>query len=492
MLETKNHGKQLNTVIRFFFGIFLATLCVTHSASGQTREHRETSRNKVDAFCKLIPHKKEVFVGEPIQVTLAFYVHGPLLNFGISKSPQLQGLSISKADPQTHHRRETIKNKEYEIFENRYTLIPLKTGKATLESATVDYLIRVQESTASDFFYSSVHRILQKQATSEPVSIMVKDIPPYSEKVSGVGQFSNFSIAADSSTAHTNQPIKLIASVTGTGNIGNLNDIELTVPKTCKIYRSKSTFHENPASHLPSGTKTFEFVLQCTQSGDVTIPAQRLVYFDTTDEKHKVIESEPLSLTIEQRDDEPQAAPTTQPPKDISTEEATPEKIIDIHFIDEDVPLSSSPSRELPLSIMIVIMLVCGAIILMSNPLISKKITRLRFMMQGDLSIKQALVEANKDLEAALQNHQTAQLHQIFMGVISLLVGVSRNEVREEQIEKVLACKGWNPDKIHHFILFLNQCASIPFGSEIRSSSTGSGHQELFKHARYWMLLLSQ
>ena len=246
--------------------------------------------------------KQEVKVGESINLNVIFKYK---LDSKIDKlqlsEPKLENFWIKKVDDV-----EKTSEKDYIVFKQKYLLFPQKSGEYDLSSLEADIGKIVKERIPNDilndpllknsffrdsFFDSVTNRLTWQKIYSKALHISVKPLP------NNLELFGDYSITStvDKTFVDANQPVNLTISITGKGNIDDIQKYNLTISNVVSYAdepKIESTFQTD--EYGGNFTQKIAFVAQ----NDYTIPRIELTYFDKNTNQVKTIHSEPISIKV--------------------------------------------------------------------------------------------------------------------------------------------------------------------------------------------------
>lgn len=246
--------------------------------------------------------KQEVKVGESINLTVLFKYK---LDSKIDKlqlsEPKLENFWIKKVDDV-----EKTSEKDYIVFKQKYLLFPQKSGEYDLSSLEADIGKIVKERIPNDilddpllknsffrdsFFDSVTNRLTWQKIYSKALHISVKPLP------NNLELFGDYSITStvDKTSVDANQPVNLTISITGKGNIDDIQKYNLTVPNVISYAdepKIESTFQTD--EYGGNFTQKIAFVAQ----SDYTIPKIELTYFNKNTNQVKTIHSESINIKV--------------------------------------------------------------------------------------------------------------------------------------------------------------------------------------------------
>ena len=246
--------------------------------------------------------KQEVKVGESINLNVIFKYK---LDSKIDKlqlsEPKLENFWIKKVDDV-----EKTSEKDYIVYKQKYLLFPQKSGEYELSSLEADIGKIVKERISNDilddpllknsffrdsFFDSVTNRLTWQKIYSKALHISVKPLP------NNLELFGDYSITStvDKTSVDANQPVNLTISITGKGNIDDIQKYNLTIPNVVSYAdepKIESTFQTD--EYGGNFSQKIAFVAQ----NDYIIPKIELTYFDKNTNQVKTIYSEPINIKV--------------------------------------------------------------------------------------------------------------------------------------------------------------------------------------------------
>ncbi|MFA6138115.1 MAG: BatD family protein [Sulfurimonas sp.] len=246
-------------------------------------------------------NKKEMFVGEPFDLTLLFKQKRNTEAVDSKFSPpDLKGFWVKSESKPTRE-----ENGEYITTKVIYTMAPQREGSLKISGAQMSVASR---SNSRDSWGSWIPTIKWKSYFSNEVELDVKPLPV------GVSLVGNFTLSAtvDKSEINANEAVNVTVEVQGDGN---LEDIKTFKPNIDKV----SVFDEKIVIEKSRLSQKMAFV----SDEDFVIPPFELKYFDTatkeiqsvsTKEIHvKVRNAKPKEELLIKRDESAKAVQTESP-----------------------------------------------------------------------------------------------------------------------------------------------------------------------------------
>ena len=237
--------------------------------------------------------KVTVYEGEPVLVKAKIFSKLPIVT--------LAGYAPFKTDKnaeehvfpnQREYIEETrVNGKPALTFDyGKQLLIPVATGKCKI--LPFEMALRCQ----GNIFTRTV------RFKSSGLTLFVKPVPSGAPKsfIGGVGVYQ-LTQKMNATTVKQGDVLSLELTVSGTGNLHNINTPILELPEGCSIYgdperKDDFQFTEDGVT----GSITFTYHIQFTGKGELNIPGQSIAYFDPRKEKYVVVKGESLVITIKE------------------------------------------------------------------------------------------------------------------------------------------------------------------------------------------------
>lgn len=233
---------------------------------------------------RIISNKSEAYVGEPITLKIIFKQKRDERIEGIQFAPPSFPGFWAKTDGKD--RKEVVGN--YIIHNLTYILIPQQPGKYKIPAVKVSIAKMVHTQDAFSFMLQSLR---WKNIYSNELEINVKPLP------ASVSVYGHFRISAkvDKTVVNANEPVNLTLTLSGSGNIDDINDFDLKIP-SATVYSNKA----KRSSYLESGEYKGKMVQKFAIISDksYTIPPIKFKYFDKNDKRVKTIETKPIKIEV--------------------------------------------------------------------------------------------------------------------------------------------------------------------------------------------------
>jgi hypothetical protein len=271
---------------------------------GRGNESEEFVDVKADAFFAVTTNKNEVFVGEGVNTTLAFYV---------SNDNQAQ-LQFHELTTQLNEILKTIKPEN--VWEENFSIVNIKPEPINLNGKRYS-VYKIFQATffplnEEDIVFPSVglkmvkYQVAKSRSVfgqnrkegfktfySKPKTVKVKPLPehPLKENVP-VGDYQ-LSEEISKTQAETGESIALDFDVRGTGNIAYVSEPILKKDKKLEIYSPNSQENISRSGTSVMGTKSFQYYLSPKEPGEYNLSDYiQFIYFNTTKKKYDTLKSQ--------------------------------------------------------------------------------------------------------------------------------------------------------------------------------------------------------
>jgi hypothetical protein len=241
------------------------------------------------AFGIIEKSKSVIYEGEPLILNAKVYSIFDPSHLEDYQEYKLDG-ALDKHDVTTSSRitvrEEKIKRTAYYAFEHdKKVIFPIGTGKFTIEP-----------------FKLMLRRGIEGvPITSSSTAIEVKPLPGNAPKdfIGGVGQFTLTS-SIDQTNLKQGDVFTLIIEVSGYGNLQNISEPKLNLPKGFVVY-GDAIIKEDIAfgSRGAEGKITYEYNIQVAKYGELIFPETSLSYFDPIKEKYIQISTQSATLSVQ-------------------------------------------------------------------------------------------------------------------------------------------------------------------------------------------------
>ncbi|SFP51114.1 BatD family protein [Hydrogenimonas thermophila] len=254
-----------------------------------------TSSAGSDAILTMSVDKREVHVGEPVNLTVTLkyrrdknYVESQV------ESPEFSNFWIK----QVGNVQEYVEG-NYIVKKVKYIIFPQKAGNFKLEPLTAKLARRVAVKQPfgndpffnDDFFNTMFARLETKRIASNTLSIEVKPLPNSLELY---GKF-DISVTVDKKEVEANKPVKVGIRIDGYGNIDDIKKFDLNIPDAV-VYADEPKIDTRISNGKYGGT--FMQTITVVAESNFTIPSLTLKFVDSETNQPTEIKSEPIKIFV--------------------------------------------------------------------------------------------------------------------------------------------------------------------------------------------------
>lgn len=275
-------------------------------ASPSAVSEHSTSQNVQDLELVLSLDKRSVVIGEPIVAVLKLYTRVEIAGFDGVKFPTFEGFwsqEIYSPDSGIEFQRESYNGKIYNsAVLKKFLIVPQQEGKLVIEPAELVSLVTKRVSGGGQSFFDSFfdeYRTIRQKVFTKTITVNVAPLPagaPASFS-GGVGTFK-ISASLSKSQLKTHEAASLVLTVSGNGNVALLTTPDVVFPPDFEVYDTKTS--QKIDKNGMKGVKTYEFPFIPRSKGDFTIEPIKYSYYDIAKRKYVTLQTEPLSLVVEQ------------------------------------------------------------------------------------------------------------------------------------------------------------------------------------------------
>jgi len=421
---------------------------------------------------QLITDKKEVVVGEKVNCVLRLYTDDT--SIGVSQAigqPKLNSCNVTTVEtPQAR-----LDPNGQRCIEWHWTLYPHKVGTQTIPAHSVDYEAPRYENEIWWGMRSLLGpRMERKRVYSNSTQLTINPLPAEAADAQLVGSLDTIEAAITPAVAKQGEGMILSITLRGREGFDQLEQFPLSgIPEELLFYESnKSTDYTD--GNYKEGSRTFDFVIQGTEPGSWSIPAQKLIYFDTTDQRRKELQTTPLLVTVTPGIVPPPQV-VTQPPEGMSEEQTEQADEKPFCPLNEDGPYNSTGTQpQLPWLLFFVLLmvpvswLIYGLINQFWRSYWQRNATRIK--------ARRAFATARAELQ---KENALRSTYQIVRQCIADRIGRPEQTLTHNEIEYLLIEAGLSDDQLAAWHDFLNQSAQQAFGVPSATEATKLRRQTL-------------
>lgn len=469
------NGKQTNTIDHEYFiraqstGIFkLGPIEIDGIKSNKlivkvkprvTRHRNSTDEVTLECTPKIVYGVP----GQKIELSLSIDAAEPVQNIQL-QPPQVKKdlFSISNMRKIKEAIR-VVNGKKHKVIECTVDLVVHKAGRWLLPEfsciAQLPRNSRVFGPLISQIGFGMQEKIFY----ANPVQVIVELLPDTDERIDGIGEFTSFTAVLDKTEVNEGEGCILTLNIVGKGNFEAIAPLSLVLPDGLKYYESRTELDADGQEV----SKKFEYVLQGTQPGNMTIEPQLFRYFDSSEKLIKTLATDPLNLTvIGLKTENTYKTKTATGPGDQQQLQ-----------LNEHGPWYPRSERSIPTRLFILLTLI--PLMLFIGVAGYRLWNSYYIYHYAYYRRKNAYKNAKKRLAKIKKHKKTQELYDLFMTYFSDKFDMAKSVCSQSVIEERLLAAGMGDDGLeqwHSFWYYLNACS---YGNE--------SQQDFFERAEVWL-----
>ncbi len=234
-----------------------------------------------DFDLEMYADKKEAFVGEPIKISIVFRRR-------IGKS--IQDIKFYPPSFENFWAKKLISTPK-EIVGSfvsqtlQYAIFPQKSGTLEIKPASLDIAALKRDKEG----YSYITKWTKIVSNSLKI-----DVKPLGDNLKIYGKF-NLSVKVDKKEIPSNTPVTLKIKIKGEGNIDDIDDFSLKIPKAT-VYKTSPKIVANYRDGKYEGFFSQNFTIVSKKS--FMIPSLEFSYFDKDKKRRVTLKSDPVFIKV--------------------------------------------------------------------------------------------------------------------------------------------------------------------------------------------------
>lgn len=437
-----------------------------------TQQQQGSSSSDGQTFVRISFSKTKAYRGEAIVVTHKIYTKQSIVGFEDVKFPSYDGFwSEDIQQPQQITlNRETYNGEVYNAGVLKQSILyPQKAGKIQIEPFTVDVVIREQTRGGNSIFdqFFGSYQDVKKALKTSPTSLDILPYPLADQPSDFSGLTGDFSMKAEitKSQVEANEAVNLKITISGTGNMKQVNAPALEFPPDIEAYDPKTSDNIKTNATGLSGSRTFDYLLIPRHAGEFKIGPVSFSYFDAVKGKYITLSQPEFTLIVGKGSgEEDKATGVTIASKEdlkvlgsdiryIKTNEATVTEKGKYFFRS---PLFFALSGT-PLLLYLVFFLWHRNMVKQSGNVALMKSRRANKIAGKRLAL------AKKFLQEKKRNEYYEEIFKALWGYISDKLSIPVAELTKEKIKETMLAKNVNEATINDFIGLLDKAEFARF-----------------------------
>ena len=456
------------------------------ASSSQGQAQQGTSDPQVsgkDLFLRCIPSKKSVCVGDQIVLTYKLYTKVPVSSVSVSKMPSYAGFwtkDISDNSGKLKQASEYVNGIEYTTAEiQKVIIVPQRSGTLTIDPMSMECIAQIRtersnrrsmdpfEAFFNDPFFSSNITNVQKELSSQSLSIDVKALPENGKPDSFAGAVGSykFTSSIDKEELSTNEAVTITMTVSGTGNIELLQMPEPVFPPDFEVYDPKITTSTDASSQGMTGTKKAEYLAIPRRAGNFNIQPVEFTFYNPGTQTYQTLLSEPYELSVRKgKDSEGDGGGVYA-----SNQEDIKYLGSDVrHIMNDGAKLKPKHSSFFASSVYFAILLGLLVVFIALLFILKKraelaKDTAANRNRKADKVARGRLKNAYQHLKAKDQEKFYVEMSQALWGYIADKLGIERSKLSMDTVSETMKEKNVPDELTQQFVDTLNYCEFARF-----------------------------
>lgn len=427
------------------------------SVNDPTTQTSDRAVNGNDVFIRIITSRNSVYEQEAIECTIKLYTKYNISEFMPITQPAFNGFTVEDLPIQASlNEREIVNGQEYATaVVKKCILFPQKSGILTIISGTYDLTVVQYDQVNLGFFSVAQPTHAKKiRVNSNSATVNVQSLPsPQPAGFNGaVGQF-NVKASLSTNSFRTNEPVTLNYTISGSGNLRYIKDVEVDFPSEFEQYSPQHDVDAKVVGNNVTGTSVTELTFVPKETGKFTIKVPEFVYFDPEKKEYVTIPGQQFDLNVSKG---LSSAPSDR--KDVAS------KNVDILYIRH---INGSPSKTHGFIIASVwywimfILLICGGL----GYLIFSRSKRKQSADIVGMKKSKANRVAKKRLKLAekyMSKNDSEKFYEEILramwGYFSDKLSIPVADLTRSSIENQLGQKGVDKDISNNIIKLLDSC----------------------------------
>ena len=456
------------------------------NSSGQGQVQQSTSDPQVsgkDLFLRCIPSKKSVCVGEQVVLTYKLYTKVPVSSVSVSKMPSYAGFwtkDISDNSGKLKQSSEYVNGIEYTTAEiQKVIIVPQRSGNLTIDPMTMECIAQIRTERSSrrsmdpfeaffnDPFFNNNITNVQKELSSQSLSIDVKSLPENGKPDSFAGAVGNykFTSSIDKEELSTNEAVTITFTVSGSGNIELLQMPEPVFPPDFEVYDPKITTNVDASSQGMTGTKKAEYLAIPRRAGSFSVQPVEFTFFNPSTGTYQTLLSEPYELSVRKGKDSDGDGGGVY----ASNQEDIKYLGSDVrHIMNDGAKLKPKHSSFFASSVYFAILLGLLVVFIALLFILKKraemaKDTAANRNRKADKVARGRLKNAYQHLKAKDQEKFYVEMSQALWGYIADKLGIERSKLSMETVSETMKANNVPDELTQQFVDTLNSCEFARF-----------------------------
>ncbi len=437
-------------------------------------------------FLRVIPSKREVYVGEQFVSALRVYTRVNTRPASGTKDLPYEGFYKKSLDPDANATRQDINGEQYvtQVIQ-RHILIPQKSGKIVIEPFESEWMVQQQiqrrrsnsafDSFFDDPFFGGVQEVPTKLLT-KPVSINVKPLPAGAPAAftGGVGSFT-MKAALSTAEVEVNEALSLKVTVRGTGNLPLMGEPEVNLPPDHDLYDVSRSLNTSVSGNRINGSVTYEYPIVARHAGRFRIAPIQFSWFNPASGKYESTTSGEFTFTVLKGDAENGSGTVFVPGIMQESVENLGTDIRDISRISPELtPVAHSLMSQRWYRLLYLVTLVLAILVILYIRTVSRRNADLRLVRnrQANRSARNRFKQADKYRKNEEEDRFYEEIGKAIWGYLGDKLGIETSGLSREAISAELASRKVAKELLDEFSRILDESEFSRFAPSVKKSGT--------------------
>lgn len=245
------------------------------------------------------------YLNEQITYTFQFCRRVKIASASLTGQPSFDGFLVESLGKEKEYQK-VINGQQYQVTEIRQALFPIKTGVFELSPSTLEAAVVSQKRSrrgGDSFFDESFFGFTEtvpKSFRTNPITVTVKPLPADGRPADFKNLVGDFTVTAQLSATRVQagESLTLTLSIAGSGNLKNLQTVDLGQLQNFKVYDDKPVFEPSLVNGKIGGKLVIKKALVPLVAGALTVPALRISFFDPAAGIYKTASAPPFVVQV--------------------------------------------------------------------------------------------------------------------------------------------------------------------------------------------------
>ncbi|MDR0304330.1 MAG: BatD family protein [Chitinispirillales bacterium] len=271
------------------------------ASNGITFQIGEKKEEDSPVSVKFLRERSTIYKGEQARLTVRVMVrsntNAQLTNDGyvgflkILQDKLSQNFTLTPLSNSPENKHEVINGVSHQVYDLVFNLVPLDTGKITIPSISIVYIIQERgggRDPFDGFFGFSSIRQKQAAAISPALTYNISDLPkPMPKNFTGIIGAVKLSGSLSRDSVPAGESITLNITMSGKMSSALMGDIELDKNPDLDIFPPERKISQDTTSTGVNTKKQYSWMIIPKKEGTFKIPGKEIIWFDPNSAAYK-------------------------------------------------------------------------------------------------------------------------------------------------------------------------------------------------------------